>query len=372
MRCRGPVRLPNDEMERGSQKVSRIDLIKRIVGCLLLVPALTALPVWAGAGGDGACLECHGDSGTVGEMLAIDRGDYAGTPHAEMGCSACHVSVSGSHPDDGNIPSKATCEDCHQEVAREYAASSHGGYAACRDCHDPHSVRGVTEVSGYDLNRPCAACHEDQEMNTLHAQWLPQAQLHMGALSCITCHTGSENYVITLYLIHRAPGEVFGDFALAGHEELKGLVAGGDVRNLIDTDGNRFISLEELRVFNGSSRYGSFRLQGMMAPQKVTHSFQILENRWDCSFCHASGPKAMQESFVAFPQNDETYMRVGVEKGAVLDLLNGTPDFYILGATRSETLNIIGLMILAGGLVMPIGHGTLRLLTRRNRDGKEH
>ncbi len=109
-----------------------------------------------------------------------------------------------------------------------------------------------------------------------------------------------------------------------------------------------------------------------MAPQKVTHSFQILENRWDCSFCHASGPKAMQESFVAFPQNDETYMRVGVEKGAVLDLLNGTPDFYILGATRSETLNIIGLMILAGGLVMPIGHGTLRLLTRRNRDGKEH
>jgi hypothetical protein len=42
----------------------------------------------------------------------------------------------------------------------------------------------------------------------------------------------------------------------------------------------------------------------------------------------------------------------------------------MMGATRSKALNIAGLMIIAGGMVMPIGHGTLRFLTRKNR--KDH
>jgi uncharacterized membrane protein SpoIIM required for sporulation len=44
----------------------------------------------------------------------------------------------------------------------------------------------------------------------------------------------------------------------------------------------------------------------------------------------------------------------------------------MVGSTRSTALNYIGAMIIAGGLVMPIGHGTLRFLTRKNRqDDKE-
>lgn len=112
------------------------------------------------------------------------------------------------------------------------------------------------------------------------------------------------------------------------------------------------------------------RLWGMMTPEVVTHSYQILDNRWDCSFCHAAGPKTMQTSYVAFPDQNGTYSRLGVEKGAVLDLLYGTPDFYMMGSTRSTPLNIIGALILAGGLMVPIGHGTFRFLTRKNR--KEH
>ena len=36
----------------------------------------------------------------------------------------------------------------------------------------------------------------------------------------------------------------------------------------------------------------------------MTHDFRTLENRWDCSFCHASGPGAMQTSFVSLAQED--------------------------------------------------------------------
>jgi hypothetical protein len=105
----------------------------------------------------------------------------------------------------------------------------------------------------------------------------------------------------------------------------------------------------------------------MMTPETVTHDFRLLANRRDCSFCHASGPDARQTSFISLVQSDGSYRRVPVEQGAVLDALYGTPDFYMVGSTRSKALNYIGAMIIAGGLVLPIGHGSLRFLTRRNR-----
>jgi hypothetical protein len=56
-----------------------------------------------------------------------------------------------------------------------------------------------------------------------------------------------------------------------------------------------------------------------------------------------------------------------VEKGAILNILYGTPDFYMIGFTRSITLSIIGALIAAAGLMVPIVHGTLRFLTRNRR-----
>lgn len=106
---------------------------------------------------------------------------------------------------------------------------------------------------------------------------------------------------------------------------------------------------------------------GTMMPETVTHSYQIMNNRWDCTYCHASGPKAQQASYLAFPERDGTYSRLRVEKGAILDVLYGTPDFYMTGFTRNKTLSIIGILIAAGGLMVPIVHGSLRFLTRHNR-----
>ena len=79
----------------------------------------------------------------------------------------------------------------------------------------------------------------------------------------------------------------------------------------------------------------------------------------------------MQVSYLSLAESNGGFKRVEVEKGAVLDALYGTPDFYMVGSTRSTALNYIGMMILAGGMVMPIGHGTLRFLTRKNRKDEE-
>jgi predicted CXXCH cytochrome family protein len=315
------------------------------------------------------CISCHSDPSIVdsgGKRLYIEPTVYAATTHAEQGCPSCHAGVTDSHPDDGLRPARASCKECHEEVEAEYALSGHFLNAGCTDCHNPHTVRNPRAVSGLDVNRQCANCHDRATISSTHAKWLPQAKLHLDSLPCITCHTGSEDYVIVLYLEKRASSRPDGaEFQLATFQQLSEAAGSKNIQALLDTNNDDTISLEELRKFHKSSKH--LRLWGMMTPQKVTHTYAILDNRWDCTFCHASGPQAMQTSFVAFPKEDGSYAQLPVEKGAILDLLYGTPDFYMMGATRNDALSLVGLLIIAAGLMMPVGHGTLRFLTRHNR-----
>lgn len=318
-----------------------------------------------------ACLGCHGDKEIIkkgGDRLYVDRDKFAGTSHAMIGCSSCHSSVTSRHPDDGIRPSRASCKECHGPVQEEYGKSLHASHAECSDCHNPHAAKNNIAASGQDMNTQCAKCHDTKSTITTHAKWLPQADLHIDALPCITCHTGSKNYYITMYVETR--DKPHGEFRPATYQEITKLTGGKPVESLIDSNRDNQISLAELRKFNRAANRSNMRLWGMMKPEVMTHSFQILDNRWDCTFCHSSGPKAMQTSYLAFPDQTGRYAQLSVEKGAVLDLLYGTPDFYMMGSTRSTPLSIVGLLIIAGGLVMPIGHGTLRFLTRKNR--KEH
>jgi predicted CXXCH cytochrome family protein len=334
---------------------------------LTLLLAALALPLTATAAGNDACLDCHADADTVGTAFQINPVRFDTTAHAAIGCQDCHASVSASHPEDGAVPSRTGCQDCHDAVGAEYATSNHVNMAACHDCHNPHVARGATEVSGADMNAMCATCHGALETTLQHAEWLPQADLHLEMLPCISCHTASQQNVITLYLIKRQGDGRFSDFDLASHAELKALAGDRSIPSLIDRNEDNYISLAELRLFNLDPDNRTLRLHGMITPETVTHDFRILENRWDCTFCHASGPAARQVSFVALPQQDSSFQRIAAEQGAVLDALYGTPDFYMVGATRSTTLDYLGLAIIAGGMVMPIGHGTMRFLTRKNR-----
>ena len=317
------------------------------------------------------CSDCHGDSDVVGASLVIEPLTFDHTAHAEIGCPSCHRSITAAHPDDGLAPSKAECSECHDQVSAEYDQSIHAGNAACSDCHNPHHVYGPTAVSGHDMNLQCASCHEASEVLDKHAEWLPQADLHLNNLPCVTCHSASDEYVITLYLTKRQGDTLFGDFELATYSELRHLAKGKPIEQLVDVNADGYISIAELRMFNFDPEKKQLRLQGMMTPERLNHDFLTQDDRWDCSFCHASGPAAMQVSYLSLAESHGGFKRVAVEKGAVLDALYGTPDFYMVGSTRSKALNYVGLVILAGGMVMPIGHGTLRFLTRKNRRDEE-
>jgi predicted CXXCH cytochrome family protein len=317
------------------------------------------------------CLTCHSNAGKVKGASLIDRTQFGHTTHAMIGCTSCHSELSAQHPDGVKTP-RADCRECHADINEEYAKSVHAVKTPCAGCHNPHKVASPKEISGQEINQMCSGCHDGFQMTAKHGEWLPQADLHLRMLPCITCHTGSKNYFISMYIVKGKNGSRFGRQEVASYGELKQLAGGRDIVSLIDTNADNYVSLQELRVFNSNPSHKFLRLQGMMTPETVTHRFEILDNRRNCTFCHASGPASMQTSFIALPLENGTFRRVAVERGAVFDALYGTPDFYMMGSTKNSNLNGIGLAIICGGLIMPIGHGFLRFLTRKNRKGKEH
>ncbi len=361
-------------MSRQMEGVEAMSADNKTTGMLLAVFLLVSTAAFAAAPGNDACMSCHGQrivTSSPGMNVFIDPVKFAATTHAIVGCTSCHDRVSSGHPDDGYRPPKATCGDCHGPVYEEYSKSLHGSKTGCTGCHNPHEVRLPMFMSGTDINSKCAACHDSRKIIQSHSRWLPQADLHIDSLLCITCHTGSKDYVITMEIESRLPGSR-GDFKITTFDELANLTKGEDISRVIDLNGDNQVSLKELREFNHQLRGKNMRLRGLMIPEVVTHSYQILENRWDCSFCHASGPKAMQKSFIVFPEKNGGFRRLAVEKGAILDILYGTPDFYMLGTTRSAPLTIIGALIVAAGLSFPVGHGFFRFLTRKNRKENDH
>ena len=318
------------------------------------------------------CLQCHSSVAAVGKKRYVDPMKFTRTTHARIGCSTCHDSIGSSHPD-GSVSRISTgCLDCHKDIGAEYANSDHVRNASCGSCHNPHTVLTLSEISSEEVRRQCSNCHKHETMWSRHARWLPQAGLHLETIPCITCHTESRELVVTISIIrkHQSKGE--DGLETVSHAELKKLAKGGDIKRILDRDGNNSVSIWELKEFNKNPLFDEYCLAGVMTPSQISHSFKIINNRWDCTYCHAKGPGAVKSSSIALPLDDGSVTSIPVEKGAGLEALNSIPDLYLMGSSRNAMMNKIGLAILGGGMVMPVGHGMLRFLTRRNRNGKEH
>lgn len=318
-------------------------------------------------GKNDACIACHGDQAQVGSQYYINPTGFGHTTHAKFGCTTCHDNITGNHPDGKSVARTTGCGDCHGDIITQYSASIHGTKAACGGCHNPHKVYKPEEISATEMNKQCANCHANNKISASHAKWLPQAGLHLGAIACVTCHSKAENYVITIYIAKRDGADPETKPTLVTHEELLKYSNGDNIQNLVDKNRDNYISLDELRKFNRDPSNKDVYLKAMLTPVKPTHSFQTFDNRWDCTFCHASGPDIMQTSYLSFPEQNGTFRQVAVEKGAAMDALHAIPNFYLMGSTRNGILNQVGLLIIMGGMIMPVGHGFFRFLSRNNR-----
>jgi len=137
-----------------------------------------------------------------GISLFVDKARFAGSAHGTNSCVTCHTDVTSKHPDDDKALQPVNCAQCHQQASDTYAASVHGlalkagnaAAATCQDCHGSHEILPANSAaSPLHVSRQAATCGEchDQEASDW-AQSVHGKAVAAGvrdAPTCTDCHS---------------------------------------------------------------------------------------------------------------------------------------------------------------------------------------
>jgi len=187
----------------------------------LMLVALAEGPVLAQDNSD--CLACHGEKGFTAERrgrtvpLYVAEKPFASSVHGSLQCVNCHVDLQGKELPHEASPKKADCGACHEQEAKQHAASLHGRAVkrgdplapTCASCHGTHDIRPVKDlaspVSPLKVPFTCGKCHQEgtavmrertihedhileNYSESIHGEGLLKKGLIVAA-NCASCHT---------------------------------------------------------------------------------------------------------------------------------------------------------------------------------------
>ncbi|MCS7312950.1 MAG: cytochrome c3 family protein, partial [Acidobacteria bacterium] len=159
---------------------------------------------------------------SVGGFIGLAAGAWAQAPlcqschpnvhvtspaHRDLACTDCHSNVTKvPHPPKvlKQLGGDALCQQCHDDVVPQVAASVHGP-EACTDCHGPaHEIppprwtvcgdchaeaTEAFQASAHQKSLNCSSCHES--VHTLRPSKQPGSRVHpfQQIQTCGSCHT---------------------------------------------------------------------------------------------------------------------------------------------------------------------------------------
>lgn len=321
-----------------------------------------------------SCARCHP------EKSAQHKGSihYAmlkeGVERAPV-CSDCH----GSHA----VGSKALaetlagqpCKKCHQDIFAAYQGSVHGvarqngtGHAPiCSDCHFAHDVKPA--MASRSPRELCMHCHPD--VATLHSTWLPNAEAHFGAVACTACHVPS-GYKRSVYL-RATEGE---KGMMMSDSVMRKLLAGTKVV-LAAAKGDHLEADELWRLYKENNGVADVHLSGTVNVNDRRHAHRLApksEAVRQCEWCHSANAEFFKSVNMAVAKTNGRETLYEVDSAALGSVYAMLPlnQFYVLGGTRIRALDYIGAAMVFGGLMVPVVHGGLRMLTARLRRERQH
>jgi predicted CXXCH cytochrome family protein len=308
-----------------------------------------------------ACKKCHSDKYQAVHESIHYKMISEGNLKAPV-CTDCHV----------------PCRKCHEDIFKIYSKSVHGMAKAkgthnaplCFSCHFAHEVK-VTAMTE-KIKGACLGCHKDAE--EAHTKWLPNAALHLSAIACAACHSPGSGKGIYLRLYDQETGKPFTEEQMA---KLMGTTAAG-LAQKIDPHGEG-IESEELwsivRQMNekGSSAKVTFFGRMDVSNGAEAHQLSFKKNAVkECENCHSQGSDFFKSVTVAVVKADGRMTRYKAKPevlGSMFSLLS-LRQFYVLGSTRLKVLDWIGILMVFGGISLPIAHVTLRAITSPIREAR--
>lgn len=218
----------------------------------------------------------------------------------------------------------------------------------------------------------CLGCHEDAL--DAHIGWLPNAELHLDSVACASCHSPVAARGIYLRLYNQNTREPF---------------TGEQVERLLGVDPNEFlrrmdsygdgIDAFELREIverlRGKDAEARVTLLGRMDVGEGIQSHQLAlkgEALKECKQCHSIESDFFKDVKITIMKEDERPEFYDVKREALHSLyaITALDQFYVIGATRLKLLDTLGIIMVIGGISVPIVHIVLRILTSPIRKAK--
>ena len=321
-----------------------------------------------------SCTRCHPDK-SAQHKGSIHYAMLTGGNQRTPVCSDCHGAHAVGPKALADTMTGQPCKKCHQDIFAAYQGSVHGvakqngtGHAPiCSDCHYAHDVKpAMASRSPKDL---CMTCHPD--VASVHTEWLPNTEAHFDAVACTACHV-PEGYKRSVYL--RATE---GDKGMMMSDTvMRRILASGKVV-LAAAKGDHLEADELWRLYNDKSSGADVHLQGTVNLNDRRHAHRLApktEAVRQCEWCHSANAAFFQTVSMAVARADGSERLYDVDADALGSVYAMLPlnQFYVLGGTRIRALDYIGAVMVLGGLMVPIAHGTLRMLTARLRRQRQH
>jgi len=320
----------------------------------------------------GVCKGCHTDKyqqhqGSIHASLLTQ-----GNRKAPV-CTDCH----GAHAVGPKLLAESMsgtpCRKCHESTFEAYKSSVHGQAKMsgnsqapiCSSCHSAHQVQPA--LASRSPKATCFGCHKDAAAQ--HKEWLPNADLHLDAIACTACHVPEAEHTVYLRVTDSKTGASINKAQLKeylgpGYDDLtRARVNGLDDKQLWDV-------YQQLGDKNSAAG-----LTGTLGLQDCNKSHNLVSKKWavkQCDSCHDANSKFFKTvamAIIAPDGHEEHYAVNRAVLGSVITLLP-INQFYAIGSTRIRILDILGILMVFGGMSVPIVHATLRILTIPIREAK--
>jgi predicted CXXCH cytochrome family protein len=324
------------------------------------------------------CKKCHPDAYTKYESSIHYTSFKSENPQAPH-CAGCHGSAhSLVNTKTDKTFGLRSCNRCHGELNSSYEASVHNkarlqGKAdapVCSSCHNAHDIESTKMTT--KIKEGCFKCHKD--MGSVHNKWLKNppitlstfTEAHFDVVSCAACHSINSTRRIYLSLFDTKTGK-----PLTEQEIMKIIDSGANgFKEKIDINGDGIIEGKEVwNLFWLLSKKGEWTtFMGKMDVSSASEAHQIgtkKEATRECEKCHLPESPYFENVFIVVSKDSAETTLLPARKGILSSVYSILPvrKFYAIGGTNISLFDILFYVALIGGIAVPIGHITLRIIT---------
>jgi formate dehydrogenase gamma subunit len=283
--------------------------------------------------------------------LFVDVAKLSTSAHKTNSCASCHSDITVKHPDDNLAAKPIDCRVCHERQTESYGASVHGlaskagraDSASCQDCHDSHEVLPPSSpASPLYFSRQtetCGQCHDQQARDvaaSVHGQ--ATAGGKRDAPTCTDCHSEHKIEGLKTSSPLKIASEVCSKCHASERLNTKFNLPSDRVRTFFESYHGLAAQYGSTLAANCGSCHGYHKILPSKDPASTIHQSHLVET---CGKCH---PGANEKFAFSKVHIDNSAAQSSAEFGSQVN-------WWVRKAYLVLIFTVIGAMLLHNGLL---------------------